>query len=141
VPSYCLISEILNALNNKNIIGGIFCDLTKAFVYINQGILLSKLRYCGITDTFYSLIKPYLETRHQRAKLVNNDYKPCSSLGIVKHGVLQGSVIGLLLFLFCVNGVMKITSTADNSNTCKLFLFADGTSLIITSLNTTNFVE
>ena len=28
-------SEILNAVNNKNLIGGIFCDLTKAFDCIN----------------------------------------------------------------------------------------------------------
>ena len=126
-PSYCLISEILNALNNKNIIGGIFCDLTMAVVCINQGILLSKLSYYGITGTFYSLIEPYLEDGHQRVKQVNNDYKPCSSLGIVKHGVPQGSVPGPLLFLFCVNDIMKITNTADNSNKCKLFLFADDT--------------
>jgi len=34
---YSLILEILNALNNKNIIGGSFCDLTKAFGCINHG--------------------------------------------------------------------------------------------------------
>ena len=27
---YKLINEVLNALNNKQIVGGIFCDLTKA---------------------------------------------------------------------------------------------------------------
>jgi hypothetical protein len=54
--SYGLISEV-DALNNKNIIRGIFCDLTKVFDCINQGILLSKLMYCGKTGTFYSQIK------------------------------------------------------------------------------------
>jgi hypothetical protein len=29
--SYKLINEILNALNNKILVGGIFCDLMKAF--------------------------------------------------------------------------------------------------------------
>jgi hypothetical protein len=113
-------------LNDKSIIRGILCDLSKAFDCINQGILLSKLRYFGITGTFYPLIKYHLEDRHQRVKLVNNDYKPCSSLGIVKHGVMQGSVLGQLLVLFCVNGIMKINTT-DNSNKCELFLFADDT--------------
>ena len=74
-------------------------------------------------------------------KPVNNDYKRCCSLGIVKHGVPQGSVLGPLLFLFCVNDIMKITNTADNSNNCKLFLFADDKSLIITGPNTTDFTE
>jgi hypothetical protein len=52
--SYSLISEVLNALNNKNIIRGIFCDLTMVFDCVNQGILLSKLTYYGKTGTFYS---------------------------------------------------------------------------------------
>jgi hypothetical protein len=91
------------------------------FDCINQGTLLSKLRYYGITGTFYSLIKPYLEDRHWGVTLVNSDYKPCSSLAIVKLGVPQGSVLGPLLFMFYANDVMKITNTTDNSNKCKLF--------------------
>ena len=38
--------------------------------------------------------KSYLEDRHQRVKLVNNNLKFCSSWGIVKNGAPQGSVLG-----------------------------------------------
>ena len=47
--SYKLIDGILDALNNKMMVGGIFCDLQKAFYCINYNILLTKLKFYGIT--------------------------------------------------------------------------------------------
>jgi hypothetical protein len=58
--SYHLINTILNALNNKELVGGIFCDLHKAFDCVNYDILLSKLKHYGITGRVYDLIKSYL---------------------------------------------------------------------------------
>jgi hypothetical protein len=49
--SYYLINNILEALNNKFIVGGIFCDLTEAFDCVNHTILLSKLEFYGITGS------------------------------------------------------------------------------------------
>ena len=40
MASYNLISETLNALNIKNIIAAICCDLIKAFDCVNRGIML-----------------------------------------------------------------------------------------------------
>jgi hypothetical protein len=38
-----LTNEILTALNSKTMVGGIFCDLEKAFDSVNHDILLLKL--------------------------------------------------------------------------------------------------
>jgi hypothetical protein len=42
------------------LVGGIFCDLEKAFDCVSHEILLNKLRYYGIKDRQYNLYKSYL---------------------------------------------------------------------------------
>jgi len=61
--SYKLINGILDALNNKMMVGGIFCDLQKAFDCVNHNILLTRLKFYGITGKMHKLIKSYLEGR------------------------------------------------------------------------------
>jgi hypothetical protein len=57
--SYVLINEILEALNRQKAVGGVFCNLKKAFESVNHKILLSKLQYYGIRCRFYDLIASY----------------------------------------------------------------------------------
>jgi hypothetical protein len=59
--TYRLIDEILKTLNNRRMVGGIFCDLQKAFDCVNHDILLTKLEFYGIRETALKLIKSYLE--------------------------------------------------------------------------------
>ena len=62
--AFNLIHEVLDALNSKKIVGGIFCDMRKAFDSVDHDILLSKLEFCGVRGKFYELIKSYLTNRY-----------------------------------------------------------------------------
>jgi len=62
----------MTALNNELLVGGIFCDLHKAFDCVNQDILLSKMQFYGISGEANNLIKSYLQDRYQRV-LVDHD--------------------------------------------------------------------
>ena len=77
--TYQLTNEILNALNNNLLIGGIFCDFEKAFDCVNHKILLSKLEFCGITGNHYTLYKSYLTNRYQRELLYNENSNTTTS--------------------------------------------------------------
>jgi hypothetical protein len=126
-----LIEEILNELNNRMMVGGIFCDLQKVS---DCYILLTKLEFCGITRTSLKLIKSYLEGRYQRVILNNNSPDSCSNWAEIKHGVPQGSIVGPLLFLIYINDLPKTIN--DN---VEIVLFVDDASIIITGLNPMNF--
>jgi hypothetical protein len=49
--TFSLTDSILTARNRKIHIGGIFCDLTKAFDCANHDILIKKLQYYGIQES------------------------------------------------------------------------------------------
>ena len=63
--SYILLNEILTALNNKQMVGGIFCDLHKASDRINHAVLLEKTKFYGVSGKFYNLVKSYSDGGYQ----------------------------------------------------------------------------
>jgi len=124
-----MINGISTALNDKLVVGGIFCDLQKAYDCVNHEILMEKLEFYGIQGKFCSLIKSYLMGRFQKVVLGNsNDNGNSSNWKQIKNSVPQGSILGPLLFLIYINDLPRILD--ENTNTV---LFADDTSILITS--------
>ena len=74
-------------------------DLTKAFDCVSHEILLSKLEYYGIRGIPLELFKSYLTDRRQTV-VVNNEL---SAQLPMSQGVVQGSVLGAILFVIYVN--------------------------------------
>jgi hypothetical protein len=121
------------------VVGGIFCDLQKAFDCVKHNILLTKLEFYGVTGRTLQLIKSYLEGRYRKVVLDSNLPDSASYWREVKHGVPQGSmgsILGPLLFLLYINDLPKIVK-----HKAEVVLYADDTSIIITSFNPINFTN
>jgi len=90
--SYILLNEILTELKNKQMVGGIFSDLHKAFDCINHAVLLEKMKFYGVSGKLYNLVKFYLDGRYKKVILSHNN--GIESTGKIKRGVPQGSILG-----------------------------------------------
>ena len=113
-------------------VGGIFCDLEKAFDSVNHDILLSKLPYYGINGKAKLLLESYLQHRYQRVQIRNSHLNTTttSKWTKIKYGVPQGSILGPLLFLVYINDLPKAVE-----HKALPILFADDTSILLTSPN------
>jgi hypothetical protein len=108
--AFTLSDKILTALNNKCTVGGIFCDLQKAFDCVNHTILMNKLEFYGIDGTFKTLIKSYLTGRQQKVVIGSKSTKEnTSKWEMIKCGVPQGSILGPLFFLLYINDLPKVS--------------------------------
>lgn len=135
--------SVVNSIENKNKVSGVFMDLSNAFDSLSHELLLGKLQKLGITGVCLRWMKSYLSNRLQYVeithKLKGNVCKYKSPLQLIKYGVPQGSVLGPLLFICYLNGIPKIINHIPSIKS-HCYLYADDVNLI-TSANTLKHLE
>ena len=124
------INKIINELQKRNHVIGVFIDLSKAFDTIDHEKLLVNLEQYGIRGLCLELLRSYLTDRQQCTEF--NGTK--SDFASIKYGVPQGSVLGPLLFLIYINDMIKCNISDYNGydeNAEEFVLFADDTNIFV----------
>lgn len=124
-----LVRSVLNSFEGHSSTLATLCDLSKAFDCVPHKILVSKLKFYGMSGVELQFFESYLTNRKQSV-FFNNSFSEVVS---VSSGVPQGSVLGPLLFLVLINDL-------PSSLSCNSIIFADDTTLYSSSPNS-NFDE
>jgi hypothetical protein len=99
---------------------GVFLDLKKVFDVVPHNILLKKLEKLGIRGVALRWFSSYLEGRSQRIEIDGQ----LSDIEAITISILQGSILGPILFLCFINDLPNCTDLLT-------LLFADDTAGLV----------
>ena len=121
----------MDAFNENKYTLGIFIDLSKVFDTVEHNILLNKLDMYGIKGKNLKWFRSYLANRKQFIKCRDQN----TNLEILRCGIPQGSILGLLLFLIFVDDLKNSIKLLDPT------MFADDTTFFILTKTSLNAVK
>jgi hypothetical protein len=105
-PLIHFINHLTKANNQKLYSIAIFCDLQKAFDTVDHEILLKKLALLGINNIALKWFTSYLSERSQCVDINGSlSEEKCLLLSVI-----QGSILGPILFLCYINDLPNCTS-------------------------------
>ena len=111
-----ILHNIYSALDQKLLAANVYLDFSKAFDTVPHDIILTKLEHHGIRGSTLDWFRSYLSGRSQYVSLG----EVRSTLCPINRGVLQGSILGPLLFIIMINDMfcchdLKMISYADDT--------------------------
>ena len=115
-----LTEDILKKQQNGVDSATVFCDCSAAFDTIDHKLLMDKLRLYGVKESNIPWFESYLSGRTQYVSIggVRSDILP------VIWGVVQGSILGPIIFLLVINDIAIV---GDVSGTVVVYIYADDT--------------